>query len=311
MSDRVLPLRGIAVFEAAARSSSFQAAADELSLTPSAVSHQIRLLEEILGVRLFDRVGRGVILTPDGAEYALSVRQGLSRLRTATSEVRSRGKKGSSLEVVRIEMPPSFARCWLVPRLADLMAKLPDVDIRLNAQGGYLHANRSPFPELADAPADVQIVYGDKGIWGDKASLLLSEVYQPYCAPAFLEQHNIRRPEDLRLATLIRTALNIVSWDEWLNLQGVDIEDNSLGTIQMDPSHLAIKVACDGVGIILESSALVVQEVFEGTLVAPFPHLSRPGVGYWMYTPSAHSHRPSVEAVTEWLFAMATDEMPL
>src|ERR1041385_6098827 len=103
MSERVLPLRGIAVFEAAARSSSFQAAADELNLTPSAMSHQMRLLEDNLGVRLFDRVGRRVTLTPEGAEYARSVRQGIRKLRSATSEIRARGKKGASLEVVRIE----------------------------------------------------------------------------------------------------------------------------------------------------------------------------------------------------------------
>jgi LysR family glycine cleavage system transcriptional activator len=89
MSERVLPLRGIWVFEAAARATSFQAAASELNLTPSAVSHQIRLLEEVLGVRLFDRVGRGVTLTPDGAEFARSVRPSIRRLRLATSEIKA------------------------------------------------------------------------------------------------------------------------------------------------------------------------------------------------------------------------------
>src|ERR1700737_3171723 len=93
MSERVLPLRGISVFEAAARAASFNAAAHELNLTPSAVSHQIRLLEEMLGVRLFDRVGRGVTLTPEGAEYARSVRQSLRRLRLATGEIKARGSK--------------------------------------------------------------------------------------------------------------------------------------------------------------------------------------------------------------------------
>lgn len=307
MSERVLPLRGIAVFEAAARSSSFQAAADELNLTPSAVSHQIRLLEDILGVRLFDRIGRGVTLTPDGAEYARSVRQSLRRLRAATSDIRSRGKKGGSLEVVRIEMPPSFAHCWLLPRLTDLMAKLPNIDIRVNAQGSHLQGDRTPFPQLADAPADVQIVYGDKDIWEDRASLLLSEVFQPYCAPTFLEQHKIDLPEKLPRKMLISTAQNVVSWDEWLNLQGVDVDENPVGSIQMDPSHLAIRAASNGVGVILESSVLVAQDIADGTLVAPFPHLSRPGVGYWIYTPSAHSLRPSVEAVREWLRIMAAE----
>lgn len=307
MAERVLPLRGIAVFEATARSSSFQAAADELNLTPSAVSHQIRLLEDILGVRLFDRVGRGVMLTPDGAEYARAVRQSIRRLRTATSDIRSRGKKGGSLEVVRIEMPPSFAHCWLLPRLADLMAKLPGIDIRVNAQGSHLQGDRTPFPQLADAPADVQIVYGDKDIWEDRASLLVTEVFQPYCSPAFLEQHDIDLPEKLPRKMLISTVQNVVTWDEWLTLQGVDVDDNLVGAIQMDPSHLAIRAARDGVGVILESSVLVMQEVSDGTLVAPFPNLSRPGVGYWIYTPSAHSLRPSVEAVREWLKATVAD----
>jgi LysR family glycine cleavage system transcriptional activator len=301
MSERALPLRGIAVFEAAARSSSFQAAADELKLTPSAVSYQVRLLEDILGLRLFDRVGRGVVLTPEGAQYALSVRQGLGRLRAATSDIRARAKSGAAPDVVRIETPPSFARCWLAPRLRDLIAAMPNVDIRVNAQGNYPHDNRSPFPALADAPADVQIVYGDKGIWEGRASLLLAEVYQPYWSPAFQQMHGIGSPDDLRPPMLIRTALNFLSWEEWLTLQGVDVAGAPGGAIQLDPSHLAIRAACDGVGAIMESSALVAQEVAEGSLIAPFPQLARPGAGYWMYTPSAFSLRPSVEGVRTWL----------
>jgi len=308
MSERVLPLRGIAVFEAAARSSSFQSAADELNLTPSAVSHQIRLLEESLGVRLFDRIGRGVTLTPDGAEYARSIRHGLRRLRAATSGIRSRGKKGGSLDVVRIEMPPSFAHCWFLPRLADLIATLPAVDIRVNAQGSHLQGDRTPLPQQADAPADLQIVYGDPDIWQDRASLLVSEVIQPYCAPGFLDRHEIDLPAKLSRRMLISTAQNVVSWDEWLNLQGVDLDEDPVGSIQMDPSHLAIRAACDGLGVILESSVLVAHDVFAGTLVASFADLGQPGLGYWIYTPSPQRPRPSVEAVRAWLEVAATTD---
>jgi len=115
MAERSIPVRGIAVFEAAARAVSFHAAAEELNLTPSAVSHQIRLLEETLGVKLFERVGRGVTLTAEGAEYARSIRPSLRRLRDATNEIKARAKKGGALEVVRIEIPPSLAHCWLLP----------------------------------------------------------------------------------------------------------------------------------------------------------------------------------------------------
>jgi LysR family glycine cleavage system transcriptional activator len=192
-----------------------------------------------------------------------------------------------------------------MPRVRALMAALPDIDIRVNAQGNYPHENRSPFPALADAPADVQIVYGDKGVWDGRASLLLSEAYQPYCSPAFAQTHGIGSPEDLRPPMLIRTALNFLSWDEWLTLQGIDIDGARAGAIQMDPSHLAIGAACDGVGVILESSALVAQAVAEGALIAPFPDRARPGAGYWMYTPSAFSLGPSVQGVRAWLQAAA------
>lgn len=202
MSERVLPLRGISVFEAAARAASFQAAAEELNLTPSAVSHQIRLLEAILGVRLFDRVGRGVTLTPEGAEYARSVRQSIRRLRAATSDVKSRSKKGSALDVVRIEAPPSFAHCWLLPRLGELMAHLPGIDIRVNAQGSHLQGDRLPWAPLTDAPADVQIVYGDHELWSDRASHLFAEFFQPLCAPELLRGRTL----ETELAREICTA---------------------------------------------------------------------------------------------------------
>jgi LysR family glycine cleavage system transcriptional activator len=309
MSDRVLPLRGIAVFETAARSSSFQTAADELHLTPSAVSHQIRLLEDTLGVRLFDRVGRGVMLTPEGAEYARLVRQSMRQLRAATGELRARGKGAGTLEVVRLEMPPSFAHYWLVPRLSKLTAALSGVEIRINAQGAHLQGDRTPFPQVADAPADLQIVYGDRDIWEDRATLLFWEDFQPYCAPAFLKRHELDRPEKLVPAILIRTGQNVISWDEWLTAHGVDLFDSSQGSVLMDPSHLAIRAAADGLGVILESSVLVDRDVSDGTLVAPFPSLAQRGAGYWLHAPAAHRLRPSARAVLDW-FAATAAEIP-
>jgi LysR family glycine cleavage system transcriptional activator len=308
MSERVLPLRGISVFEAAARSSSFHAAAHELNLTPSAVSHQIRLLEEVLGVQLFDRVGRGVTLTPDGAEYARSVRQSIRRLRLATSDIKARGNKGGALDVVRIETPPSLAHCWLLPLLPELIAQHPGIDIRMNAQGSHLQGDRLPWPPLVDAPADVQIVYGGHDLWEDRASPLLSEVFQPFCAPALLKQHPLDSANQLLEQTLIISTQTAVSWEEWLNLQGIDLYENSVGTIQLDPSHLAIEAAVKGMGVILENSVLVRRELSVGSLVSPFPHLSVPGLSYWIVTPSRTRARSAVEAVVEWLRMKAADE---
>lgn len=300
MSERVLPLRGISVFEAAARAESFHAAAEELNLTPSAVSHQIRLLEATLGVQLFDRVGRGVTLTPEGAEYARSVRHSIRWLRAATSDVRARGKNGGLLEVVRIEAPPSFAHSWILPRLADLMAHQPGMDIRLNAQGSYLQGERLPWEPLADAPADIQIVYGDD-MWKDRASFLLGETIQPFCAPSLVTEGTLVSPQSLLSQTLISTFHNHMSWEEWLNLQGVQLDRNPVNRIQLDPSYLAIQAASDGLGVVLESSLLVEREMGAGKLVAPFPHLERPGLGYWIFTPSTKRSSAAVDAVVAWL----------
>lgn len=299
MVERWLPVRGIAVFEAAARATSFHAAAQELNLTPSAVSHQIRLLEESLGVRLFERVGRGVTLTAEGAEYARSIRPSLQRLRVATNQIRARAKAGETVEVVRIELPPSLAHYWLLPRLADLIAQHPGIDIRVNAQGSHLQGDRLPLPPSAHAPADLQVVYGDEKLWADRASRLLSESFQPLCAPALRAQGAMGSPNQLLKHTLLSTSQNAVTWEEWFNWQGIDLDRSS--TLELDPSHLAIEAAVSGMGVILESSILVERELAAGKLVAPFPDLSYPGLSYWLFAPSQRKAASAVDAVIEWL----------
>jgi LysR family glycine cleavage system transcriptional activator len=301
MAERSLPVRGIVVFEAAARAVSFHAAAEELSLTPSAVSHQIRLLEDTLGVRLFERVGRGVTLTAEGADYARSVRPSMQRLRVATNQIKARAKMGAALEVVRIEIPPSLAHCWLMPRLTELISQHPGIDIRVNAQGSHLQGDRLPWPPLADAPADLQIVYGDDKLWADRASLLFSEDFQPLCAPALLGQGAIESPDQLLRHTLLSTSQNAVTWEEWLDWQGIDLDKSPVATLQLDPSHLAIEAAVSGLGIILESSVLVQSHLVSGKLVAPCPELSRPGLAYWLFTSSPRKAGSAVDVVIEWL----------
>jgi LysR family transcriptional regulator, glycine cleavage system transcriptional activator len=301
MSERVLPLRAISVFEAVARAASFHAAAHELNLTPSAVSHQIRLLEETLGVQLFDRIGRGVKLTPDGAEYARTVRQSIRRLRLATSDIKARGNKGSAPVVVRIETPPSLAHCWLLPRLPALITRHPGVEFRVNAQGQHLQGDRLPWPPVADAPADIQIVYGGDDLWEDRAARLSSERFQPYCAPALLKQQAVESPVQLLQQTLISSSQNHVAWEDWMNAQGIDIYESAVTTIQLDPSHLAIEAAVQSLGVILENGMLVERELATGRLVALFPELGVQGLSYWILIPAPRRARPAVDAVIDWL----------
>lgn len=308
MPERVLPLRGISVFEAVARAASFHAAAHELNLSPSAVSHQIRLLEEYLGILLFDRIGRGVKLTADGAEYARSVRQSIRQLRVATNDIKARGNKGRALDVIRIEVPPSFAHCWLLPRLSELIAQHPGLNIRINAQGSHLQGDRLPWPPLADAPADLQIVYGGDDLWEDRAARLMSEQFRAFCAPALVKELPLDSLSQLLRHNLISSSQNLVSWEEWFHLQGVDLNGKVAGTIQVDPSHLAIEAAVKGMGVILESSVLVEREVSVGNLMSPFPHLSAPGLSYWIFTTSSKRARTAVDVIIDWFKKNVADD---
>jgi LysR family glycine cleavage system transcriptional activator len=286
-----LPLRGIAVFEAASRLGSFRAAAAELNLTPSAVSHQIRLLERILGVSLFNRVGRGVSLSDDGAEYARAARQAFRSLRQATDDMSRRGTGASVLDIVRIQTPPSLASRWLLPRLPHFMAEHPGIDIRVNAEGGRQS-------KLGDA--DLMIVYGEESRWQEQASPFLRETIQPLCAPVVLEAGTIRTPGDLFTQTLIRTRDNTLSWEDWFRHQG--LEQRSLArAIQLDPSHVAIEAAIKGLGIILESDVLTIDHVAMGRLTAPFPGSGMTIASYWLLPLATAGARSAVQAVRDWL----------
>ena len=175
MARSKLPLRAISVFETVARLGSFRAAADELHLTPSAVSHQIRVLEEELGVGLFVRESRGVKLAPAGTDYAERLHGLLDGVRTATDEVAARGRQQAKTGIVRIMTPPSLAAHWLMPRLPAFLDAHPGIDIRVIAV------------RTADGNADdfdITIAYGNPAYGKGLARPLLEETYRPYCAPS-------------------------------------------------------------------------------------------------------------------------------
>jgi LysR family glycine cleavage system transcriptional activator len=291
MPPSTLPLRGISVFEVAARLGSFRLAAVELNLTPSAVSHQVRLLEQILGVRLFRRAGRGVSLSDDGAEYARAVRQGFRVLRHATDDISRRGRAGKLREIVSIQTAPSFASRWLLPRLPGFLAKYPGIDIRVNAAAGR---------QSKAGDADLMIVYGETSRWAAQAAPFLNERVQPLCAAALLESGKISAPADLAAQVLISTRVNLLSWEEWFRQQGIESRVMARA-IQLDPSHVAIEAAVNGLGVILESDILTREEVAAGKLVAPFPETGATLCSYWLMPAPAKSERDVVSRVRRWL----------
>lgn len=293
MSGPDLPLRALAAFEAAARLQSFRAAAEELHLTPSAVSHQIRALEQRLGLRLFERVGRGIVLSQEGSDYYRAIGDSFRRLREATAAAARRGRPGQK-EIVRIQTPPSLAGQWLLPRLPAFLARHPGIDIRLSAEMG--RSARQP---------DLTIHYGSAADWSGRALPLLEERLQPYCTPSLLAAGPPAGARDLLAFTLIRTRGNLLSWEDWFRAQGLEQAVAAARSIQFDPSHVAIDAAVKGLGLVLESNLLTESEVAAEALVAILPDTVLSLCSYWLAGAAAGPPRPAVATVRDWLLAIA------
>jgi DNA-binding transcriptional LysR family regulator len=260
------PLAALRTFEAVARQLSFTRAADELALTQSAVSHQIRALEDHLGTSLFGRLHRGIELTDEGRVLLEGVRAGLDTVLLASERVRSRGRVG----VLTVAAPAAFATWWLVPRLGRFAALHPEIEVRIAAMDGR-------EPDLWRDGVDIAVVKRPapvaERIPGEMA--LLREIVFPVCAPSLigggLPLHTIR---DLGRQTLIECETAEAedlefSWSTWLARFGLA---RAQGSRQLRFSHfgLALSAAIDGLGVALGRSPMVDAELAAGRLVRPF-----------------------------------------
>ncbi|WP_172642522.1 transcriptional regulator GcvA [Azoarcus sp. KH32C] len=291
MQNRV-PLKAVQAFEAAARLSSFALAADELFVTPSAVSHQIKLLEDQFGVQLFHRVHRAVVLTDSGRRYAEEVSAAFARIDMATREL---GRTAKS-DILTVHSTPSFATQWLMPRLARFSSLNPDVDVRLNAS--------TEVADLVAQAVDIDIRYGLRRLppAGTMVLTFPPETIVPLCAPALLEGDNpICSPEDLAHHTLIHSEVCLVSWRDWMRQHRKVKLDIARG-LRFDRSFMAISAAVDGLGVCLESLLLAQRELDSGRLVAPFG-LDGPKVqGYTFNLLKSRAELPKIRSFQDWLF---------
>ena len=295
MARSRLPLRAISVFDAVTRLGSFKAVADELHLTPSAVSHQIRALEEELGVDLFLRESRGVKLTLAGRQYAERLHGLFDGVRIATDEVAARGRQEAETGIVRIMTPPSLATHWLMPRLPAFIAAHPGIDIRVIAIRAA-DGNAKDF--------DITIGYGDPARNKALAQPLLEETYRPYCAPSLLAGAASIRVHELLTKPLIHSCYNDISWNDWFALRRMTFESWAVNHLQIDPSYVAIEAAVKGVGVILESSILTHEHVQNGRLVAPVTEQEHPAVSYWLLPLRSDARRPTHIAY-DWLLGQS------
>ena len=283
---RLPPLKALLAFEAVLIHPSFAKGAQELGVTPSAVSHQIQLLEDFLGVQLFRREAGRALLTPSGQIYAQEIRDAFGLIADATNLVAPQSQRGHLV----IASSPSFAAKWLQPRLPDFLAAHPAVKIRLSTL--------SHSDTLDKDRCDIAIVYGRAPAQG-RAEPLLTETLRPLCSPALAAA--LHTPADLARATLIH-SVNALTWAEYLRRIGHGAI-RPQNEIWLDRSTIAIDAAVAGQGVILESELLTEQELRDGRLVAPFAGSANEvrTESYFLIRPAGLRNGTQVAVFEAWL----------
>lgn len=290
MSRKLPPLSALPCFEATARLLSFSRAAEELHLTPGAVSRAVKHLEEQLDVRLFERATRSVRLTEVGAPYAQAVREVLDQLAAATHAATVR-QSGTTLNVSTSD---GFAGRWLVPRLYRFHRAHGDIDVRVSTTG--------QLASFVGDGVDIAIRYGSGTYPGLTAEWLADEEVFPVCSPRLLKgPHALRKPADLRHHTLIRDSYPI-DWTTWLASAGVK-DVNAAGGLTFDSYTFAVQAAVQGEGVALGRTMLVSDDLAAGRLVRPFKQALKATSSFYLVYPPHAIRQRKMKAFRDWIHA--------
>jgi len=288
------PLAQLEAFEAAARSLSFTKAADELSLTQSAISRQIKALEEHFEFPLFRRLHRALELTEEGQTLYQSVGEVLGQLHEVTARLRKRPEA----RTVVVTTTPGFAGIWLIPRLASFTALHPEVDVRISAQNGFVNLHRDGV--------DLAVRYHTREGVGEGADLLFGEVIFPVCSPRLARDpaRPLKKPEDLRRHVLLHmeshAATVLQSWSMWLRALKLE-QLVPAGALHFSAYDQLIQAAISGQGVALGRSPLVDTLLREKRLVAPFRQTLASPRSYYVVQATASARKPEVQAFVAWL----------
>lgn len=294
MSRELPPLNALRAFEAAGRHLSLTKAARELHVTAAAVSHQVRGLEDYLGLKLFRRVGNSLLLTDAGQTCLPGLGEGFDRLAGAIERLEQHDARGP----LQLSVAPAFASKWLVPRLERFDAAQPDIDVRISASLEVVELDREGF--------DAAIRLGRGSYPGLEAYELFAESVVPMCSQVLIEgPRPLRAPADLRHQVLLHDdSLGFEraapDWPMWLKAAGVKGVDASRGPHFSHPDH-AMQAAMDGAGVVLGWRTLATEDVAAGRLVVPFDVALPMGLGFYFVCSQLASERPKIVAFRDWL----------
>ncbi|MGL6213979.1 LysR substrate-binding domain-containing protein [Billgrantia desiderata] len=284
MARRLPPMNTLRLFEAAARHGQLKVAAEELSLTPSAVSHGVRTLEQWLGIALFQRTPQGLRLTAEGERYASLVRESLTLL----SEGTERMLGAQAPRRLAISVPPFFAVRWLLPRLGEFRTLYPDITVLLDTSQQQV--------SLEKGDADLAIRMG-RGDWPALVSdLLFRERLVPVCAPTLVEQ---LRVSPMAVCHIHLRTVN-EEWQRWCEATGHPLPAPERALF-VDTLQLAYEAASSGFGVAMGRRPLVDTELEQGRLVQPWQDSVAVETGYWLAVPPRRQHEPVIALFRDWL----------
>lgn len=288
------PMNALRAFEATARHLSFSKAADELAVTPAALSHQIRGLEDLLGLKLFHRRARAIELTEAARLMYPGIRSGFESLRAAVEQL-DRAKQD---RILVVSATPGLTAKWLAPRLYRFLAAHPEIDTRISANVNYVN--------FAVDGVDVGIRLSSGAHPDLHVEKLADEWLVPLCSPRLLEgERPLRTPRDLPNFTLIQVDLPgvVPTWADWLEAAGIAGIDTSR-SLRLNVADHALDAASEGAGVVLGYKLVASRDLGLGRLVVPFgPQLPVPGRAYHFVCAKGHEKRPTIKAFRDWMFA--------
>lgn len=312
MPRRLPSLTALRAFEAAARHNSFRLAADELHVTPAAVSYQISMLEDSLGVELFRREDRAMYLTEAGRTIAAGVSEGFARIAETLDKLDEivKAKKGDRKrkQVLTLGVAPAFATKWLIPRLHSFANSAPDIDVRIEA--------KRELTNFRDSTTDVAIRFGRGRYSGLRAEKLFGEAVTPICSPFYSKKGGgrLQSPDELRHEILIHDDSYFFmdsrpDWDMWLKAANVEDVDTTVGP-RFSHWELVVQATIEGCGVALGRVSLTAADVASGRLVYPFDLIVPLDLGYFLVGPHKTFSTPKVAKFRTWLLQEIADSAP-